>query len=64
MPSRFKDYLGRQSKEVHRTGDFKCKKKDTYICVPALTNAARSASSILVGEREVKGKEQEGRGGV
>ena len=57
-PSKFEHYLDRQSKKVHRTGDFKCKKKDTYSCVPALTNPARPASSILAGEREVRGKEQ------
>ena len=62
-PSKFEHYLDRQSKEVHRTGEFEYKKKDTYSCVPALANAARPASSISFGEREVRGKEQ-GKGGV
>ena len=58
-----KNHLGRRSGEVHQTEDLRCKEiEDTHTCFPPSINAARPASSIVVGEREVKGRGQEREG--
>jgi hypothetical protein len=54
-----KNHLGRRSGEVHWTEDLEYKQKDTHTCFPPSINAARPASSIVVGGRDVKGEEQE-----